>query len=169
MHTGALDLLDRFVKEQKAEIMRYPEQYSGHGDDYSRFGGATTQLPQFSESNYSPAAYNVPQAPPNPPKYSEVVGAEQEAQRPWYNPRGWSGRKKLIVAAIIAVLIIVIIVGAYEGWKVNRYPDYSKINYSLADTYSGEGFFQNFEYYSTWDTTGGFVQYVNLLGAIDQG
>ncbi|KAJ6160437.1 endo-1-3(4)-beta-glucanase [Penicillium chermesinum] len=114
-------------------------------------------MPPFNSNNYAPATYNVPQAPPNPPKYSEVIGVEEEVYRPWYDPRGWSLRKKLIVAGCIVVVIIVVIVGGYEGWKVNRYPNYSKIDYKLVDTYAGSGFFDNFQYFSAADPTGGFV------------
>lgn len=55
------------------------------------------------------------------------------------------------------VILIAIIVGAYEGVKANRYPDYSALNYSLKDSYEGENFFDNFWYWSDADPTSGFV------------
>jgi opacity protein-like surface antigen len=67
----------------------------------------------------------------------------------------------LIVAACVVVIIIAVTVGAVEGTKAAAYPNYSQLNYTLKDTFSGSSFFDNFEYYSTTDPTNGFVQYVN--------
>lgn len=96
------------------------------------------------------------------PRYSELPGGTGTSY-PWYNPRGWSPRKKLIVAACVVVIIIAVIVGAVEGVKANAYPNYSKLHYSLRDTYSGSSFFNNFEYFTATDPTQGFVQYVLAL------
>lgn len=136
--------------------MRSPDGYSGSADDYSRYGHATSQFPSFDDPSRTPYGYPT-QAPP---RYSEVV-ARPPYERPWYDVRGWSLRRKLIVAACIVVIIIAVIVGAVEGTKAAAYPNYSQLNYTLKDTFSGSSFFDNFEYYSTTDPTNGFVQYVN--------
>ncbi|KAJ5614713.1 endo-1-3(4)-beta-glucanase [Penicillium herquei] len=160
--------------------MRFQDPYRNIDDEYSRFGGATSRLPQFDNHNYDPSGNSGSRGQPSsgsgwpgyeteqglPPRYSTVAGARPgpgaQASYAWYNPRGWSLRKKLIVAGCIAVVIIAIIVGAVEGVKANAaYPDYSQLNYTLVDTYSGTDFFDNFVYYTAADTTDGFVQYVD--------
>lgn len=75
----------------------------------------------------------------------------------WYNPRGWTTRTRIIVAIVAVVVLIAIIVGAYEGVKLNRYPDYSPLNYSLKDTFQGANFFDNFDYFTGADPAEGFV------------
>lgn len=77
-----------------------------------------------------------------------------------FDPRGWRTCTKIIAVATVVVIIIAVVVGAYEGWKANRYPNYYPLNYSLKDTYEGETFFDNFWYWSGADPTGGFVVYV---------
>ncbi|KAH6654982.1 concanavalin A-like lectin/glucanase domain-containing protein [Truncatella angustata] len=83
-----------------------------------------------------------------------------KAQHSKWDPRGW---RKRTWAGIAAVLIIAIIAGVVAGVlvaKANRYPDYSKLSYSLEDTYSGTDFFDNFDYFEGYDPTSGFVHYV---------
>ncbi|OCL02420.1 glycoside hydrolase family 16 protein [Glonium stellatum] len=84
------------------------------------------------------------------------------------NPRNWSKKVWLGIAA--AVIIIAIIVGAVVGVReserrANAYPDYSKLNYSLLDTYAGTGFFDNFDYFTGYDPSSGFVHYVDAQGS----
>lgn len=137
--------------------MRAEYPFSSPEDDFSRFGNATTRLPQFDHrTNY---ARSQPQPPPRPPRYSDVFGARRVMERPWYDPRGWSGRRKLIIGAFVVVVIVAVIVGAVEGVKANGYPNYSQLNYTLVDTFSGSSFFDNFEYYTSTDPTNGWVQY----------
>ncbi|KAL4810927.1 concanavalin A-like lectin/glucanase domain-containing protein [Aspergillus unguis] len=90
-----------------------------------------------------------------------TVNEPAKGSSAWYNPRGWSLRTKLIVAAVTVAAIIGIIVGAVEGSKERRYPDYSPLDYKLVDVYSGEKFFDQFRYFSEEDPTDGFVKYVN--------
>jgi hypothetical protein len=140
--------------------MRAENPFASPEDDDSRFGSTTSNLPHFEHhTNYGRSA---PQAIPNPPRYSEVFGSRAVMEIPWYDPRGWSGRRKLIIGACVVVVIVAVIVGAVEGVKANAYPNYSQLNYTLVDTYSGSSFFDNFEYYTSTDPTNGFVQYVYL-------
>lgn len=65
--------------------------------------------------------------------------------------RGWSIRRWIIIgvsAVILLVIIIAVAVGVTNAVRRNAYPDYSKLNYTLADTYSGTDFFNNFNYFS---------------------
>lgn len=82
---------------------------------------------------------------------------DQPVATPWYNPRGWSVCKKVAAVAIILVIIVVVIVVTVEGVKANRYPNYKPLNYTLADTFEGTSFFDNFDYFSGQDPTDGFV------------
>ncbi|PYH92781.1 putative endo-1,3(4)-beta-glucanase [Aspergillus ellipticus CBS 707.79] len=127
-------------------------------DDLSRYGGATTQLPKLEMDDLQHAG------PPPPPGSGQVITPQRQptaATSAWYNPRGWSLRTKLIVVGVVIVVIIAVVVGAVEGTKKKAYPDYSKLNYKLVDTYSGTSFFDRFDYYSGVDPTDGFVQYIN--------
>ncbi|RMZ92432.1 hypothetical protein DV736_g342, partial [Chaetothyriales sp. CBS 134916] len=48
-----------------------------------------------------------------------------------------------------------------KSYGANRYPDYSQLNYSLAETYQGETFFDSFNYFYGYDPAQGFVHYAN--------
>lgn len=95
-----------------------------------------------------------------PPYENEHAGSR-------WSPRNWS-RKAIVVAVVAAVLILIaIIVGAVLGTKANAYPNYSALNYSLQDTYSGTSFFDQFDYFTGYDPTAGFVHYVPAATAND--
>jgi hypothetical protein len=122
-------------------------------DDFSRYGGATAHLPKLEVNDLQHAG-----PPPDPgTKYTPQPLGPALA---WYNPRGWSLRTKLIAGVVAVAIVVAVIVGAVEGTKANRYPDYTKLNYKLVDTYSGSSFFDRFNYYHDEDPTDGFVQYV---------
>lgn len=129
--------------------------YPYPGDDFSRYGGATSHLPKLDVTDLNhagppPPPGTVHNPPPPPP------------DAPWYDPRGWSLRTRLIAGAVVVVVIVAVIVGAVEGTKANRYPDYAQLDYKLVDTYSGTEFLERFNYFSDEDPTNGFVQYVPL-------
>lgn len=134
--------------------MVYMNNYGGR-DDYGRYGAGPHVPPKTELDNldHSPVyPYSIPPAQGGTSEYA--------TPRSRFDPRGWSLRKKAIVAIIVIVIIVVIIVGTVEGWKTNRYPNYSRLNYSLKDTYEGTSFFDNFQYFSDYDPAEGFVQYV---------
>lgn len=93
----------------------------------------------------------------HPPDDGEWSGDATDQYSRW-DPRGWSLKKKIFLAACIIVVIVAVVVGAVLGVRANRYPDYSKLNYSLKDNFSGPSFFDNFEYFTDADPTHGFVQ-----------
>lgn len=86
------------------------------------------------------------------------------AASPWYNPRSWSLKTKLIVGgvtiAVVVVVVVATVVGVVKGKQVNRYPDYKRLEYYLVDDYMGKEFFDRFNYFSAKDPTDGFVKYV---------
>ncbi|KAI9924860.1 hypothetical protein ASPWEDRAFT_740224 [Aspergillus wentii DTO 134E9] len=103
--------------------------------------------------------------PFNRPFTSPPSKPEDHHPLPWYNPRGWSNRKKIICLGItilifVAIISIGIIVGAIVGTRP-RYPDYVPLEYKLVDTYAGTSFFDQFDYFSAEDPTHGFVHYVD--------
>jgi hypothetical protein len=69
-----------------------------------------------------------------PPQY-KIEDEDTLAPR-WYDAKRWGKKVWIVVAAIIAVVIIIVVVGVVEGEKKNKYPDYSRLSYSLADTCS---------------------------------
>lgn len=123
------------------------------------YSGSTSRLPQTYPLDDSKAL----EAPVVPAKSIETKPQEV----PWYNPRGWSPRQRLWIISAIVVIIVVVIVGAVEGIKANRYPDYTPLNYQLRDTYAGPSFFDHFNYFSDEDPTNGFVVYVDEKTARD--
>ncbi|KAI0540156.1 concanavalin A-like lectin/glucanase domain-containing protein [Xylaria digitata] len=79
---------------------------------------------------------------------------------PWWKPKYWRKRTWAIVGVIIAVIIVIVVVVPVKVAEANRYPNYSKLNYALADEYSGTSFFDNFDYFIGYDPAQGFVHYV---------
>jgi hypothetical protein len=116
-----------------------------YADDHGRYQSAG-QIPQNGQSA---SAY--------PPAYGSWSGNAASYSK--WDPRGWSLKNKIFLAAGIVVVIVAIVVGSVLGVKANRYPNYSKLDYSLVDTFSGSSFFNNFEYYTDTDPANGFVQY----------
>ncbi|KAI0166789.1 glycoside hydrolase family 16 protein [Hypoxylon sp. FL1284] len=96
------------------------------------------------------------------PQYSPQPQRANYAQpkAPWWNPRSWRKRTWAIVAAILIAIIVIAIVAPVEVAKANRYPDYSPLNYTLSDEYTGTGFFDKFDYFTGYDPASGFVHYV---------
>ncbi|TVY13130.1 putative glycosidase [Lachnellula arida] len=95
-----------------------------------------------------------------PPPAYKVEDEDTLAPR-WYDAKRWGKKVWIAVAAIIAIVIIIIVVGVVEGEKKNKYPDYSKLSYSLTDTIAGTSFFDEFDYYTGYDSSDGFVHYVD--------
>ncbi|QIW95818.1 hypothetical protein AMS68_001336 [Peltaster fructicola] len=92
-----------------------------------------------------------------PPAYDDVVPVKRWSL---IRPKTW-GRKTYISLVVIAVVIIVAaVVGGVEGAKAAAYPNYYALSYTLADTYSGTSFFDNFDYFTGYDPSSGFVHYV---------
>ena len=92
------------------------------------------------------------------PTYTSDFYEKEDESPSKRNPKSWSRRCWLIVAVPpLIVFIIVIAVAVAVSWD-NRYPDYSKLNYNLVDTYSGTSFFDNFNYFTGYDPAQGFVQ-----------
>lgn len=85
-----------------------------------------------------------------------------------WNPKNWSKITLLAVVVAVVVIIAAIIVGAVVGTKENAYPDYSPLNYTLEDTYSGTDFFDNFDYFTGYDPSAGYVHYVDSSVATSQ-
>lgn len=67
-----------------------------------------------------------------PPPYSATE--EKVAAPSKWNPKSWGLKTKIAVAVGIVAVIIAIICGAYFGVRNNKYPNYSKLNYSLSKT-----------------------------------
>ena len=74
------------------------------------------------------------------------------------DPRNWSRRCWIIVGAVSVIVLIIIIVIAVVVSKKDSYPNYSKINYSLTESYSGTSFFDKFNYFTGSDPAQGFIQ-----------
>ena len=94
-----------------------------------------------------------------PSAYNYVFDGHNDDRR--YSGSGfkeWLRRKWWLVALGAIVVLIVAIVGGVLGARANAYPNYVKLGYTLTDTYAGTGFFDNFNYFATYDPAEGFVQ-----------
>jgi len=119
--------------------------------------------PLKTESNIFPQSAYGSSAPK--PYRSAAFGMPAERPPPRWHPRTW-GRKTIIGVVIgIVILIMVIIVAAVLGTRANRYPDYNRLNYQLKDNYSGVNFFDQFDYFTGYDPSQGFVHYVDQAGS----
>jgi hypothetical protein len=115
-----------------------------YADDRGRYQSAG----QIQENGQTASA--------QPPAYGPWSG-DAPAYSKW-DPRGWSLKNKIFLATGIVVVIVAVVVGSVLGVRANRYPNYSKLDYSLVDTFSGSSFFDNFEYFTGADPANGFVQ-----------
>jgi hypothetical protein len=52
----------------------------------------------------------------------------------WYNVKAWGKKIWFGIAAAVVILIIVIVVAVVETNKKNKYPDYSKLTYTVSET-----------------------------------
>ena len=123
----------------------------------------TQPFPQKNEPNlYARPAYGSS----TPPAYQQDgYGMPLHKSSSRWNPKNW-GRKMIIgVLAGVIILVVVIIVAAVLGSKANAYPDYSKLNYAVVDNYTGANFFDNFDYFTGYDPSAGFVHYVDQEGS----
>ncbi|KAH6893280.1 concanavalin A-like lectin/glucanase domain-containing protein [Thelonectria olida] len=113
----------------------------------------------------------VPKPGEAPPAYDEIMldrgGAADDHVRhvhssgaPWWNARYW--RKRVWLGVVVAILgIVAIIIGVVVSVSQrSRYPNYTALSYKLVDTYSGESFFDQFNYFTGYDPSNGFVHYV---------
>lgn len=100
--------------------------------------------------------------PPSPPP--EKVSQSQYSIT---KPRTWGKKTYAALALILAAIIVAIVVPVVVTKKSSAkgYPNYSRINYKLQETWSGESFFDNFDFYNKTDPTLGFVTYVAEAGA----
>lgn len=94
-----------------------------------------------------------------PPSYTPV-DAHDFAEPSKWNPLHWPTWAKITVPLVTIACIAGIVAGAVEGTKAEAYPDYSYLNYTIAKRYEGTDFFDNFDYWDTYDPADGFVQYV---------
>ena len=52
----------------------------------------------------------------------------------WYDVREWRKKIWIGLGVAVAIIIIVVVVAVVEVERANRYPDYSPLSYSLAET-----------------------------------
>jgi hypothetical protein len=75
---------------------------------------------------------------------------DEDDSKRWYRTRRfWAAAVFLILAVVIAVPVAITTI-KNQQWK-NRYPDYSQLSYTLSETYGGETFFNNFDYFEGYD------------------
>lgn len=80
-------------------------------------------------SGSPPDYYSSERQIPPPPRRNMT----QQPSAPWWNPRYWRKRTWAIAVTIFIIILVIVIVVPVEVVKANRYPDYTALNYSLAD------------------------------------
>ncbi|KAI0024534.1 glycoside hydrolase family 16 protein [Xylariomycetidae sp. FL0641] len=135
------------------EESRYPAGKAGPAAFEVRDADGPVEMFTGPQSGY-PSGYPQEQAYPSAGRRAAAP------KQPWYNFRSWGKRTWAIVAVVVVIILIIVIVVPVEVAKANRYPNYSKLSYSLQDTYSGTSFFDNFDYFTGYDPAQGFVHYV---------
>ncbi|KAI1864862.1 uncharacterized protein JN550_008682 [Neoarthrinium moseri] len=134
--------------------------------DYTNMGWDT---PEHGGRAAGPASFQVRDANGNvellsgqPPSYAnaQLPPRDMKGEPSRWNPRYWRKRTWAGVALAVIVAIVVGVVAGVLVAKANRYPDYTKLTYTLEETYSGTDFFDNFDYFEGYDPSGGFVHYV---------
>ena len=109
-------------------------------------------MPRFeSNSGYAP------QSDPYGSTASLVKPAQPGSK---WAPRNWSRWTIIGVIAASVLVLAAIIIGAVLVSKSTSYPDYTTLSYTLQDTYSGTDFFDQFDYFTGYDPSSGFVHYV---------
>lgn len=153
-----------YPKQPRAQLSYYPydSQHAVSSDSMNPSGGPP--LPTYAslaqDDAHSPYPRGaMPSAENHPQSLDYQYSSSHQGSR--WNPRNWSKRTWIVAVVVAIVALIAIIVGAVEGTKSNAYPDYTPLNYSLTDTYSGANFFDNFQYWDTYDPAQGFVHYSN--------
>lgn len=67
-----------------------------------------------------------------PPAY--MLDRPDTLRQPWWNVKSWGWKKFAILIGAVVIILIIVIVVAVEVTKKNKYPDYTKLTYKLADT-----------------------------------
>ncbi|KAB5575496.1 concanavalin A-like lectin/glucanase domain-containing protein [Coniochaeta sp. 2T2.1] len=119
--------------------------YNNNFDDFPIGGGVQ-----------APGAYNSNDR--LPPRANMDYGSSEKYGTPWYKKKlTWGIAALVIIVAIVVPVAVVVTRNKNHG---NAYPDYTALNYTLLETYSGETFFDKFDYYTGYDPAHGFVHYV---------
>lgn len=69
-----------------------------------------------------------------PPAYTLETDGGYETSRQWWNPKTWGKKIFIGVGVGIVALIVIVVAVAVTEVKKNRYPDYSKLTYTLNTT-----------------------------------
>jgi hypothetical protein len=94
-----------------------------------------------------------------PPAYK--INKEDTLAPRWWDMRLRSKKTLVFVGVGLAVLIAAVVVIVVMVEKKDAYPNYSRLSYSLVDDFSGTSFFDNFDYFTGYDPSSGFVHYVD--------
>lgn len=103
------------------------------GEDYDpdRKDKSLGTISEMTSRSKNPFQENIAMGGP-PPAYK--IDADGTLSPRWYDVKAWGKRVWAGVIAGIVIIIIIIVVVAVVVSKKNKYPDYSKLTYSLSET-----------------------------------
>ncbi|KAK7183998.1 hypothetical protein DPSP01_010458 [Paraphaeosphaeria sporulosa] len=90
---------------------------------------------------------------------------QRQKDLPRWDPRSWNLVTWIMAGVATAAVVVVAVVAGVLGARANAYPNYYKMEYTLKDTYAGSSFFDDFDYFTGYDPTHGFVHYVDSEGS----
>lgn len=147
-HTHSFAKLEEGRNTPEQETKNPEMSFATIGGMVSRIkGGGSQQINMVDGGSMGP-----------PPAYK--LDRDDTLSHPWWNAKHWGKKGWFTTAGVVAAIIIIVAVAATEAAKANRYPTYSKLTYSLAENYTGTDFFDNFDYFTGYDPSSGFVHYV---------
>jgi hypothetical protein len=87
-------------------------------------------LGEMASRRKQPYVESTPMGPP--PSYS--VDRDDTLNPGAWNMRYWSWKKWAALVAGVIIVVVIIVIVVVEVEKKNKYPDYSALTYTLADT-----------------------------------
>ncbi|KAF4120578.1 Glycosyl hydrolases family 16 [Geosmithia morbida] len=108
----------------------------------------------------NPSSFTPIHDSPDPVRHGAAGVSRVQTTKPWWNARYWPKKVWAGVAAIVVIVIVIAVAVGVTQSKKDAYPNYTELSYSLKDTFEGENFFDNFDYFTGYDPTSGFVHYV---------
>ena len=139
------------------QILRKPSSIYTHSDS-AIFNKPQPTTPGQPSSAFE---YNEEHAKSSRPKAK--LEPRIQVTSDWRNPKRWNGSCWIGLSFVVLIVLGLIFGISLHVSRLMKYPDYTRLDYRLVDTYSGEAFFDKFDYFTCYDPALGLVQYAPSL------